>query len=133
LVKAFGAAMVDYSTTRYNIETSPFKSGGSASAALGKMVHCVVKTGRDDTGCGRWSDITFNGKDNKHITVTNAYRVYSQYADDELRPYVLDPHKQTLIDVQCFVQELQQEGDEVILFLDANQDEHQTYRSQENN
>jgi hypothetical protein len=38
-----------------------------------------------------------------------------------------------LIDLQYFVQELQQEGDEVILFLDENQDEHQTYRSQENN
>jgi predicted AAA+ superfamily ATPase len=46
-----------------------------------------------------------------------------QYADDELRPYIVDPHKQTLIDLQYFVQELQQEGDKVILFLDANQDE----------
>jgi hypothetical protein len=38
-----------------------------------------------------------------------------------------------LIDLQYFVQELQQEGDNVILFLDANQDEHQMYRSQEHN
>jgi hypothetical protein len=54
-----------------------------------------------------------------------------QYADEELRPYVLDPHKQTLIDLQYFVQELQQGGDEVILFLDANQDEYQFYRPQD--
>jgi hypothetical protein len=83
------------------------------------MVHRMAKTGRDDTGCGRWSYITFNGKDNKHITVINAYIVCSQresgdttasgkqqciqYADEELRPYVLDPHKQTLIDLQYFV------------------------------
>jgi hypothetical protein len=149
LVKAFGAARVDYSTTKDKFETSPFKPGGTASAALGKMVHRMVKTGRDDTGCGRCSYITFNGKDNNHITVINAYIVYSQrdpgnktaskqqqcikYADDELRPYDLDPHKQTLIDLQYFVQELQQEGEDVILFLDENQDEHQTYRSQENN
>jgi hypothetical protein len=109
----------------------------------------VVKTGRDNTGCGRWSYITFNGKGNTHITVINGYRVCSQrdpgdttaskqqqciqYADDELRPYVLNPHKQTLIDLQHFVQELQQEGDDVILFLDANQDEHHIYRSQEHN
>jgi hypothetical protein len=74
----------------------------------------------DETGCGRWSYITFNGKENTQITVINAYRVclkcdlenttaYKQqqriqYADDELRPYVLDPHKQTLNDVQYFVQ-----------------------------
>jgi hypothetical protein len=88
------------------------------------MVHQVVKTGRDDTSCGRWSYITFNGKENKHIAVINTYRVCSQhdpgdttasrqqqcaqYADEDLRPYVLDIHKQTLIDLQYFVQELQQ-------------------------
>jgi hypothetical protein len=38
-----------------------------------------------------------------------------------------------LIDLQYFVQELQQEGHDVILFLDANQDEHHIYRSQEHN
>jgi hypothetical protein len=104
LVKDFGASRVDYSTTKDKFETSSFIPGGTASAALGKMVHRVVKTGRDDTGCGRWSYITFNGKENKHITVIDAYRVCLQhhpgdttaskqqhciqYADDELRPYI---------------------------------------------
>jgi hypothetical protein len=147
LIKAFGAARVDHSTTKYKFETSSFKPGGTESAALGEMVHLVVNTGRDGTGCRIWLYITFNGKENKHITVLNAYRVCShrepgdtttskqkqciQYADEELRPYLLDPHKQTLIDLQYFVQELQQGGDEVILFLDANKDEHQSYRPQE--
>jgi hypothetical protein len=147
LVKAFGSARADYSTTKDKFETSSFKPGGTASAALGKMLHRVVKTGRDDTGCGRWSYIKFNGKENKHITVINTYRVCSQrdpgdttssrqqqciqYANEELRPYALDLHKQTLIDLQYFVQELQQGGDEVILFLDANQDEYQPYRPQD--
>jgi hypothetical protein len=127
LVKAFGAARVECSTTKYKFETSPFKPGGNARAALGKMVHHVVKTGWDETGCGWWSYITFNDKENNKITVINAYRVCSQsdpgdttasqqqqciqYADDELRPYVLDPHKQTLIDLQYFVQELQKQGE----------------------
>jgi hypothetical protein len=113
------------------------------------MIHRVVKTGRYETGCGRRSYITFNGKDNKQITLINAYIVCSQsypgdttaskqqqciqYTDDELSPYVLDPHKQTLIDLQHLVQELQQEGEEVILFLDANQDDQQRYRPQEKN
>jgi hypothetical protein len=116
LVKAFGAARVDHSRTKDNFETSPFKPGGTASAALVKMVQCVVKTDRDDTGCGRWSYITFNGKENNQITVINTYIVCSQrnpgdttssrqqlciqYADEELIPYVLDTHKQTLIDLQ---------------------------------
>jgi hypothetical protein len=75
LVKAFGAARMDHITTKDKFETSPFKPGGTISAALGKMVHRVVKTGRDDTGGGRWLYITFNGKENNHITVINTYRV----------------------------------------------------------
>jgi hypothetical protein len=134
---------VDHSTTKDKFDTSPFKPGSTASAALGEMVHRVVKTGRDGTGCGRWSYITFKGKDNKHITVLTAYIVCSQrepgdttaskkqqciqYADEELIPYVLDPHNQTLIDLQYFFQELQQGCNKVILFLDANQDEHHSY------
>jgi hypothetical protein len=114
LVKAFGAARVECSTTKDKFETSPFKPGGTSSAALGKMEYSMVKTGRDETGCGRWSYITFNGKENKQSTVINAYRLCSQsdpgdttaskqqqcikYADDELMPYVLDTHKQTMID-----------------------------------
>jgi hypothetical protein len=94
--------MVDCSTTKDKFETSPFKPGGNESASLGEMMHRVVKTRRDDTGCGRWSYITFNGKENKHITVINAYKVCSQHdpgdttsskqqqcipcADEELRP-----------------------------------------------
>jgi hypothetical protein len=144
LVKAF---RVDNSTTKNKFETSPFKPGGTVSAALGEMVHRVVKIGRDDTGCGRWSYVTFNVKENKHITVINTYRVCSQrdpggttasreqqcvqYADEELIQYVLDPHKQTLIDLQYFVQELLQGGYEVIIFLDANQEEYQPYRPQD--
>jgi hypothetical protein len=120
LVKAFGAARGECRTTKDKFETSPFKPGGAARAALGGMVHRVVKTGRDETGCGRWSYITFNGKENTQITFINAYRIFLksdpenttaskqqqciQYTDDELRPYVLDLHKQTLIDVQYFFQ-----------------------------
>jgi hypothetical protein len=79
-------------------------------------VHRVAKTGREDTSCGRWSYITFNGKEKNHIAVINIYIVCSQhdpgektasrqqqcaqYADEDLRPYVLDPHNQTLIDLQ---------------------------------
>jgi hypothetical protein len=126
LVKAFGAAQVECSTTKDKFKTSQFKPGGTACAALGKLAHHMVKTGWNETGCGRLSYITFNGKDNKQITVINAYRICSQsdpqdttaskqqqciqYADDELLPYILDPHKQTIIDLKYFVQEIQQQG-----------------------
>jgi hypothetical protein len=78
LVKAFGAAKVECNTPKDKFKSSPFKPGGTASAALGEMVYGVVKTWRDETGCGRWSYITFNGKENKKIKVINVYRVCSQ-------------------------------------------------------
>jgi hypothetical protein len=62
LVNAFGVARMDHSTIKDKFETSPFKLGRTASAELAKMVHRVFKTDRDDTGCGGWSYIAFNGK-----------------------------------------------------------------------
>jgi hypothetical protein len=120
LVNAFGSSRVDCSTTKDNFETSPSKPGRTASEELGKMMHHLVRTGCGDTSCRRCLYITFNGNENNQITVINAYRVClqrepgdtaaskqqqcMQYADDELRPYVLDPHKHTFIDSKYFVQ-----------------------------
>jgi hypothetical protein len=44
----------------------------------GDMVNLIKDLSDLSTGYGRWSYITFNGKENKHITVINAYRVCSQ-------------------------------------------------------
>jgi hypothetical protein len=54
------------------------------------------------------------------------------YADEELRPLLVDPYKQTLIDLQYFVQELQYQDlqHEVIVMIDANQYEDQQYFEQ---
>jgi hypothetical protein len=43
------------------------------------------------------------------------------YKDEELRPFLVDPHKQTLIDFQYFVEELKENGHEVLMLMDANQ------------
>jgi hypothetical protein len=64
-------------------------------------------------------------------TTASRQQQCDQYADEELISYVLDPHKQTLIDLQYFVQELLQVGDEFIIFLNANQDEYQPYKPQD--
>jgi hypothetical protein len=76
--------------------------------------------------------IVCSQRDNGYTT-TSKQEQRIQYADDELRPYVLDPHKQTLIDLQYFIQELKQEGEEVIVFMDTNQDDQHTYQPQEHN
>jgi hypothetical protein len=45
LVKAFVAERLECTTTKDKFKTLPFTPGETACAALGKMVHSVVKTG----------------------------------------------------------------------------------------
>jgi hypothetical protein len=86
--------------------------------------------------------LTYNTREGKKITTISAYRVGKpnsgnttasrqqdtiQYADEELIPFLVDLYTQTLIDLQYFVQELQSQDlqHEVIVMIDANQDEDQ--------
>jgi predicted esterase len=89
----------------------------------------VVDSGRDDTGCGRWSYLTYAAKEGKKVAIVSAYRVCKQtnpgdltsskqqlgimYEDEELQPYLVDPHKQTLIDLQYLVEKIKATGHEV--------------------
>jgi hypothetical protein len=90
------------------------------------MVHRVIASGRDETGCGRWSQITYAVKEGKKMTILYSYRVCKQknpgdptaskqqfgimYEDEELWPYLVDPHKQTLIDLQYHVEKIKVDG-----------------------
>jgi hypothetical protein len=91
--------------------------------------------------------LTYNAREGKKITVIYAYRVGKptsrsktasrqqetiQYSDEELIPFLVDPYKQTLIGLQYFVQELESQDlqHEVIVMIDANQDEDQQYCDQ---
>jgi hypothetical protein len=148
--KAFGAARMEYSTSSDKFETTYHKPGGTIiCGALGQMVHRVVDSGRDATGCGRWSYLTYTAKEGKKVAIVSAYRVCKQtntgdltsskqqlgvmYEDEELRPYLVDPHKQTLIDLQYFLEKLKAKDHEVLILMDANQAEEQTYQSQAHN
>jgi hypothetical protein len=64
LRNTFGSANVEFSTTKEKFE-SRVKPGGTLAAAVGDWSHIVVKTGIDDTGCGRWSYITLALKEDK--------------------------------------------------------------------
>jgi hypothetical protein len=146
LQKAFVSARVEYSTSSSKFETTHNKPSGTLCAALGSWVHRVIGSGKDETGCGRWSYITYAAKDNMKVSVVSCYRVCNQtnpgattashqqhgimYADEELRPFMMNPHHQTMIDIQYFVQDLQEKGHEIIVMIDANQPEGQYYQSQ---
>jgi hypothetical protein len=53
-----------------------------------------------------------------------------QYSDDSARVGSINPHRQTMVDLKYFVRELHDEGHEVVVFLDANQNESRCYRPQ---
>jgi hypothetical protein len=147
--KAFGAARMEYSTASDKFETMYHKPGGTICGALGQMVHRVFDSDRDDTGCVRRSYITSAAKEGKQVSIVSAYRVCKQtnpgdmrspkqqlgimYKDEELRPYLVDPYKQTLIDLQYFVEKLKKIVHEVLILMDVNQSEEQTYQQQAHN
>jgi hypothetical protein len=147
--KAFGAARMEYCTSSDKFETTYHKRGGNTCGDLGQMVHRVIASGRDEAGCGRWSQITYAAKENKKITQISAYRVCKQknpgdltaskqqhgimYEDEEPRPYIVDPHKQTLIDLQYHVEKLKTDGHKELIFMDANQAEEQVYQASTHN
>jgi hypothetical protein len=122
--KAFGAEHMEYCMSSDKFETTYHKRGGTACGDLGQMVHRAIASGCDETGCGRWSQITYISKESKKMTIISAYRVCKQtnpgyltaskqqhgimYEDEELRPCLVDPHKQILVDLQYHVENLKQ-------------------------
>jgi hypothetical protein len=119
--KAVGAANMDYSMMSDKFKIPYHKPGETACGALGQMVHRVLDSGWDDTGCGRWSYLTYAAKEGKKVAIVSDYRVYKQtnpgdltsskqqlgimYEYEELMPFLVDTHKQKVIDLQYFVEE----------------------------
>jgi hypothetical protein len=67
LMKSFGGARVEFCTSDVSFG-GRYKPGGTATAELGNWIHRVVVSGRDPTGYGRWSYVTYGGKGSKLIT-----------------------------------------------------------------
>jgi hypothetical protein len=77
LRKTFGGVRVEFFTLDVSFE-GRYKPGGTATAALGNWSHRVVGSGRDPTGCGRWSYVTYGRRGSKLITYVSAYIVCNQ-------------------------------------------------------
>jgi hypothetical protein len=101
------------------------------------MVHRVVYSGWNDIGRGKWSYLTYAAKEGKKVIIASAYRVCKHtnprdlnsskqqlgimYEDEELRPFLVYPHKQTLIDLQYLVEKLKAAGRKLLILMDTNQ------------
>jgi hypothetical protein len=126
------------------VEESHYKPGGTVTAALGHWASRVVRSGKYPTGCGWWSYV-YLGKNDKKFAIIIVYRVChnhnagdatafqqqyrTQYADETARVEI-NTHKQTLIDLEYFMEELKTDGFEVAVFIDANESLDHRVRSQ---
>jgi exonuclease III len=96
----------------------------------------VVAKGEDPFGLGRWSYITFQGKDSVKVTIVTAYnatpspgdctyyhqqlRVISRLQREQNIHVNPDPRRQFILDLQSWLESLAREGHQFILALDAN-------------
>jgi hypothetical protein len=117
------------------VEESHYKPGGTVTAALGHWASRVLRSGKNTTGCGRWSYICL-GKNDKKFAIVTVYRgghnhnagdatafqqqYRTQYADKTARVEI-NPHKRTMVDLEYFSEELKTDGFEVAVFIDANE------------
>ena len=68
--------------SRINISTleiitpwkSIYKPGGSVIISTPNIASTIINTGEDKEGLGRWSYVTYGGKNQKRVTIISAYR-----------------------------------------------------------
>ena len=111
--------------------TQPRQYGGSGLFVTDDLAHKIQSTGRDPTGLGRWSWITIKGHQ-CNIQIISAYRpcysqgpetVYAQHTRYFHRTQINpDPRQQILTDLTDALSTWTQQGDLIILCIDANDD-----------
>ena len=101
--------------------------------SIDKAAHRVIGKGQDKSGLGRWAWVRYRGKDNVTLRIFTAYRpnppsegpftVYAQHRtyfntinDDRC------PREAFITDLMIEIQETLQEGDNIIVMLDGNED-----------
>jgi hypothetical protein len=75
LCKTFGSTRIAYSTSDEQVEESRYKPGGMATAALGHWASRVLRSGKDLTGCGRWSYTCIGKNDKKFANLRTQFEV----------------------------------------------------------
>jgi hypothetical protein len=53
-----------------------------------------------------------------------------QYTEKEVRPFIIDPHRQTITNLEHFLQELKDKVHHVLIFIDANEVEQHQFQEQ---
>jgi hypothetical protein len=117
-----------------------YQPGGTVTIITDRWTSRIITTGMDPYDLGRWSYVTLRGKADTIICIITAYRVcndkytgpktaYQQqkrqlaaiFREHQQQPQ-LDPYKQFIIDLQCWITSLQSVGTQIILCLDNNEE-----------
>ena len=132
-----------YTTSNTSIPapSSTWLPSGTMSALLHTWTGAKISSGRDYP-LGRWSWITMQGSQDRIITLVSAYRVnpgrasmgacstFKQQYHLMLQQNIdtPDPRRQTILDLQEFLQTKIDQREEIILSIDANETmlQHQT-------
>jgi hypothetical protein len=106
--------------------------GGTAVFSINSASHHVASKGSDQSSLGRWAWVKYKGKDNQSLRIISAYRpntssgpftVYAQHKqylqsrDDDRCPRLA-----FLEDLCKEIEAFKEEGDNIILMLDGNDD-----------
>lgn len=121
---------------------SDYKPGGTATIVVDHWTSRVIDKGVDPFGLGRWSYLTLRGKGDKRITLVTGYRVcentpasagvktafMQQYRGISAKLCAgnksadPNPRRQFILDLQAWLEFLIQEGHQLILTMDCNED-----------
>ena len=124
---------ISYGYNRNTTVGSAYQKGGVAIFSTNTTAHRVLQSGHDETGLGRWTWTRYRGRNDIVLRVISAYRpvlnwtgplaVYNQhrrqmYDNDDDRC----PRQAMLEDLGAQVQQWIQEGDQIVLGMDVNDD-----------
>jgi hypothetical protein len=116
--------------------------GGTLTAVVGQWASRVLFKGQDPFGLGRWSYITLRGKGGKLVTFISAYRVSQKHSSSvgmktaymqkyrAIKAKYLQhqhtsnpsPQRQIILDLQAWIQHLQENNHQIVLNIDYNDD-----------
>lgn len=125
-----------HTSVAYNTTESPksdWQVGGVCVWSLNQMAHRVCGQGSDASGLGRWTWVRYRGKNQTSLRFVTAYRaskvskgsstVYAQQRNTLLkRDDSRCPRQAFVEDIGKEVKKWQEQGDAIIIALDANDD-----------
>ena len=134
VIGKFSASSATFAYNMNETAISPIRQPGGVGIIATENVHYrVQERGRDETGLGRWCWVVLQGKQHHRTRLISAYRpcvgspgpttVYQQHVRHLLRTgRDSEPRRQFYIDLRASIVKWKQEGDHIVVTMDANED-----------